>query len=80
MWSPNVFNTEEDGRPAYATCDLLQEHPMDRNRFKVYGRADDQIILSTGEKVNVALRVLSADVLIHPSWLGHRLDESCTHG
>ena len=36
---------------AYATGDLMEEHPQDPRLFKVYGRADDQIALSTGEKV-----------------------------
>ncbi|KAI0632701.1 acetyl-CoA synthetase-like protein [Trametes polyzona] len=51
-WSPNAFNTEIGGRPAYATSDLFEEHPEDSNIYRVYGRADDQIILSTGEKTN----------------------------
>ncbi|KAI9058630.1 acetyl-CoA synthetase-like protein [Trametes sanguinea] len=51
-WSPNVFNTQMDGRPAYATSDLLEEHPTNPNLYKVYGRVDDQIALSTGEKTN----------------------------
>lgn len=52
VWSPNAFNTEVNGRPAYATSDLFEEHPDDPNLFRVYGRADDQIVLSTGEKVS----------------------------
>ena len=40
-----------NGRPAYASSDLLEEHPTNPNIYKVYGRADDQIVLSTGEKV-----------------------------
>ncbi|OSD00749.1 acetyl-CoA synthetase-like protein [Trametes coccinea BRFM310] len=51
-WSPNVFNTQMDGRPAYATSDLFEEHPTNPNLYKVYGRIDDQIALSTGEKTN----------------------------
>ncbi|KAL7278799.1 hypothetical protein ACG7TL_007808 [Trametes sanguinea] len=51
-WSPNVFNTVIDGRPAYATRDLFEEHPTDPNLYKVYGRVDDQIALSTGEKAS----------------------------
>ena len=50
--SPNVFNAMYDGRPAYATSDLLQQHPTKPNLFRVYGRADDQLMLSTGEKTN----------------------------
>ncbi|KAI0769291.1 acetyl-CoA synthetase-like protein [Trametes elegans] len=51
-WSPNVFNTQVGGRPAYATSDLFEEHPANPNMYKVYGRVDDQIMLSTGEKTN----------------------------
>ncbi|KAI8989661.1 acetyl-CoA synthetase-like protein [Trametes punicea] len=51
-WSPNVFNTEVNGRPAFATSDLFEEHPTKPHLYRVYGRADDQIILSTGEKTN----------------------------
>ncbi|KAI0369579.1 acetyl-CoA synthetase-like protein [Pilatotrama ljubarskyi] len=51
-WSPNAFNTEVNGRPAYATSDLFEEHPTNPNLYRVYGRADDQIMLSTGEKTN----------------------------
>ena len=49
--SPNVFNSTYDGRAAYATSDLLQQHPTKPHLFRVYGRADDQLMLSTGEKV-----------------------------
>lgn len=52
--SPNVFNVTYDGRPAYATSDLLQQHPEKPHLFRVYGRADDQLMLSTGEKTNPA--------------------------
>ncbi|KAH9856141.1 acetyl-CoA synthetase-like protein [Lenzites betulinus] len=51
-WSPNAFNTTVNGVPAYATSDLFEEHPENPNLFRVYGRADDQIVLSTGEKTN----------------------------
>ncbi|PBK68212.1 hypothetical protein ARMSODRAFT_976064 [Armillaria solidipes] len=34
------------------TKDLVQVHPLNRKLFKVYGRADDQIMHSTGEKTN----------------------------
>nr|UXY92114.1 ATP/NADPH-dependent carboxylic acid reductase [Trametes cinnabarina] len=53
-FTPNVFNTIIDGRPAYSTSDLLQRHPTKHNLFRVYGRADDQLMLSTGEKTNPA--------------------------
>ncbi|KAK0184796.1 NRPS-like enzyme [Armillaria mellea] len=50
--SPAVFNTEIDGVRALDTRDLVQLHPSNRKLFKVYGRADDQITHSTGEKTN----------------------------
>ncbi len=53
--TPNVFNSTLNGRPAYSTSDLMQEHPTNPAYFKVLGRADDQIILSTGEKVSQIL-------------------------
>jgi hypothetical protein len=31
--------------------DLLQAHPQNKNQFKILGRADDLIVLATGEKV-----------------------------
>ena len=46
-----MFNTEVRGKKAYATNDLMEEHPHDKRYFRVYGRADEQIVLSTGENV-----------------------------
>ncbi|SRR5258707_1105758 len=37
---------------AYATSDLLVPHPTKPGLWKIYGRKDDQIMLSTGEKTN----------------------------
>ena len=51
-FTPNVFNSVIDGRPAYSTSDLLQQHPTKHHLFRVFGRADDQLMLSTGEKVS----------------------------
>ncbi|KAI0830379.1 acetyl-CoA synthetase-like protein [Trametes gibbosa] len=53
-FTPNVFNSVVDGRPAFSTRDLLQRHPTKHHLFRVFGRADDQIMLSTGEKTNPA--------------------------
>ena len=53
-FTPNVFNSIIDGRPAYSTSDLLQQHPTKHYLFRVFGRADDQLMLSTGEKTNPA--------------------------
>lgn len=49
---PSVLDTEVDGVKAFDTKDLVQLHPLNRSLFKVYGRADDQIMHSTGEKTN----------------------------
>lgn len=49
---PVVINTQIDGVDAYATSDLLVPHPTKPGLWKVYGRKDDQIMLSTGEKTN----------------------------
>ncbi|KAI0314196.1 acetyl-CoA synthetase-like protein [Amylostereum chailletii] len=48
--TPHVTNTVIDGTPAYASSDLLQEHPTQPNFWRAFGRADDQLALSTGEK------------------------------
>ncbi|PBK87643.1 hypothetical protein ARMGADRAFT_1168391 [Armillaria gallica] len=50
--SPAVLDTEIDGIRALATKDLVQLHPLNQRLFKVYGRVDDQIMHSTGEKTN----------------------------
>ncbi|KAI0370655.1 acetyl-CoA synthetase-like protein [Pilatotrama ljubarskyi] len=47
-----VVNTKVDGRDAYATSDLVEQHPTDRSLWMVYGRIDEQIALSNGEKTN----------------------------
>ncbi|KAI0318669.1 acetyl-CoA synthetase-like protein [Amylostereum chailletii] len=52
MHHPVVFNSEVEGRPAYATSDLLIPHPTKKGLWKIFGRKDDQIMLSTGEKTN----------------------------
>lgn len=52
MHHPVVFNTQVDGKDAYATSDLLLPHPTKPGLWKIYGRKDDQIMLSTGEKTN----------------------------
>jgi hypothetical protein len=51
-----VLNTTWHGVEAYATSDLLIPHPTKEGYWKVFGRTDDQIMLSTGEKVSLYLR------------------------
>ncbi|VDB85562.1 unnamed protein product [Peniophora sp. CBMAI 1063] len=49
---PCVLDASIDGKPACETKDLLEQHPTRPELWKVFGRADDQIVLSTGEKTN----------------------------
>ncbi|KAH7912516.1 hypothetical protein BJ138DRAFT_785575 [Hygrophoropsis aurantiaca] len=51
-FSPNVINITIKGQPGYASSDLLLRHATNPDLYKVFGRADDQIMLSTGEKTN----------------------------
>jgi hypothetical protein len=44
--------------------DLLQAHPQNKNQFKILGRADDLIVLSTGEKVRPTS--LEQTICTHP--------------
>lgn len=48
----SVINCEVDGVPAYNTHDLLAPHPTKPGYWKVFGRSDDQIMHSTGEKAS----------------------------
>ncbi|KAG8880534.1 hypothetical protein FRB97_000704 [Tulasnella sp. 331] len=41
-----------DGEHAFETRDLIILHPDNDNLFKIIGRVDDQLMLSTGEKTN----------------------------
>ncbi|TDL17736.1 acetyl-CoA synthetase-like protein [Rickenella mellea] len=50
--TPAIIDTEVDGVPGYATVDLLLEHPQKPGHYKLVGRKDDQVVLSTGIKIN----------------------------
>jgi hypothetical protein len=50
---PAVLNTCAAGEYSYASHDLLVPHPTLEGYWKFYGRADDQIVHSTGEKVTL---------------------------
>ncbi|TFK37245.1 hypothetical protein BDQ12DRAFT_214647 [Crucibulum laeve] len=52
LHSPTNLTTIIDGVPSFDTKDLIIFHPENRNLFTTYGRADDQITHSTGEKTN----------------------------
>lgn len=44
-YSPNVFNDTHDGKPVYATNDLIVKTEEDgRILYQVVGRADDQLM------------------------------------
>ncbi|KAI0050775.1 acetyl-CoA synthetase-like protein [Auriscalpium vulgare] len=50
---PCIINyVTADGRRGYRTNDLLHRLPQDHTLWTVYGRVDDQIMLSNGEKTN----------------------------
>ncbi|KAI0313071.1 acetyl-CoA synthetase-like protein [Amylostereum chailletii] len=53
-FSPNVINTSVDGVPGWSSGDLIEAHPTRHGFFCIHGRADDQLMLSTGEKTNPA--------------------------
>ena len=48
-----MTNTEINGEKAYETNDLLMRHPTNKDLWKVYGRGDDQIMHSNGEKARL---------------------------
>ncbi|KAK0480753.1 hypothetical protein IW261DRAFT_1685198 [Armillaria novae-zelandiae] len=49
-----VCNAQVEGRDAYSTSDLLEPHPTKEGFWRVFGRVDDQIMHSTGEKTNAS--------------------------
>ncbi|EPQ51233.1 acetyl-CoA synthetase-like protein [Gloeophyllum trabeum ATCC 11539] len=51
-YCPAVINTKIGNARGYATGDLFEPHPSVPNMWRIHGRADDQIMLSTGEKTN----------------------------
>ncbi|KAJ6521257.1 hypothetical protein DFH09DRAFT_871257, partial [Mycena vulgaris] len=52
--TPAILDTTVDGVPALDTNDLVVRHPDNENLWKLYGRHDDQIMHSNGEKTNPA--------------------------
>ncbi|KAF8216298.1 hypothetical protein K438DRAFT_1796975 [Mycena galopus ATCC 62051] len=49
---PAVLNTKVRGIDSYATSDLLMPHPTKPGYWKIFGRTDDLVMHSTGEKTN----------------------------
>ncbi len=58
-FTPCVINHELDGKKAYATNDLVVQHPTNRSLWRLIGRTDDQIMHSTGLKVSSHFLLLS---------------------
>ncbi|KAK0220052.1 hypothetical protein IW262DRAFT_1554790 [Armillaria fumosa] len=57
-----ICNAQVEGRDAYSTSDLLEPHPTKEGFWRVFGRVDDQIMHSTGEKTNASpLGILNQD-------------------
>lgn len=52
LFCPCVLNAKRGDLEVYETRDLLSPHPTRPGFWKVYGRSDDQIMHSTGEKVS----------------------------
>ena len=59
------MNTAVDGILGFDTNDILMPHPTEKGWYKMYGRADDQIMHNTGEKVGTNLFVISMFLAIH---------------
>ncbi|TBU28871.1 acetyl-CoA synthetase-like protein [Dichomitus squalens] len=61
-----VVNLKIDGVDAYATNDLVIPHPTRKGLWKLYGRMDEQIVLSNGEKTNPIPieRIIKEDVYV----------------
>jgi acyl-CoA synthetase (AMP-forming)/AMP-acid ligase II len=50
--SHGIALSNVEGEAAFDTSDLLQEHLEHKGYYRVVGRADDQISMANGEKVN----------------------------
>lgn len=78
VYEPNVFNDEWQGKPVYATADLIRLEPKvrpeDPQYFHIIGRVDDQLMHSTGEKTNPGplVHILESSELVHCAvYFGH---------
>lgn len=72
----NVYNTDLDGVPAWNTNDIILRHPTNKDIYRFVGRSDDQIMLSSGQKVGSLNYQSEAKNLIlrktNPGPLGNR--------
>lgn len=48
-----MINTKVEGVAAYATSDIFTPHPTKPDLWRIHGRADDQIMHNSGEKVSL---------------------------
>lgn len=48
-----VHNTKIGRADCYSTSDLVIPHPSLPGYWKIFGRADDQLMHNTGEKVRI---------------------------
>ncbi|KAI1788607.1 acetyl-CoA synthetase-like protein [Ganoderma leucocontextum] len=62
-----VVNTKIGCVDGYATNDLVVPHPTRKGLWKMYGRRDDQIVLSNGEKTNPLPleRIIKGDINVY---------------
>ncbi|KDQ13757.1 hypothetical protein BOTBODRAFT_188241 [Botryobasidium botryosum FD-172 SS1] len=62
--TPVILDAEVEGELMYATKDIIAEHPTKPGRYRYVRRADNLVVLSTGEKTNPVL--VEAIVRQHP--------------
>ncbi|KAL0953474.1 hypothetical protein HGRIS_004706 [Hohenbuehelia grisea] len=65
---PTRFNTDFDGAPAFATGDVLVQHPSKPRLWKFSCREDDRETLPTGTKINA--RALERIMMAHSAITG----------
>jgi len=70
--TPCLMNGTFEGKEVYMTSDLFVKHPTVDGLYSVYGRTDDQMMLSTGEKTNPASleHKISRCSLVHKASMG----------
>lgn len=66
-WIQGPFQTFPESKE-WRTRDLFKQHPSRPNLWRFYGRSDDTIVLSNGEKFNPV--EMESEILGHPSLSG----------
>ncbi|PAV14618.1 acetyl- synthetase [Pyrrhoderma noxium] len=51
-FKPYLINAKIEDKEAYATGDLIQVHPVHQDRYRIAGRAEEQVLHSNGERTN----------------------------